>query len=445
MSSPGYVLIMLLMAGSAWPQAVPGATGAAANIDDEYRMPTPPMVGAEPFQTQAGLEQRSNYVHGGLTVSPAYSDNVLNRTGTDRVADMVYTVSPTISVDKSVPRLQFMWEVTPGFTLFQHVTARNSAYQNTTFHGQYRLTPHTTATWREAFLHTSNVFGEPYAIFPSSISGAPSPSPPDVVPIFAERLMNEANAELTFQPTMNVLIGAGGSTTWYHLPNPSEAPGLCDSNSGSASGFYSRRYAGTQYLGLTYQYAHILEHPQNSDLTIFTHAALPFYMISLGQALKASISGGMQYYHEAPNSSVSNGSWKPMLVGSLGWQISRFAVAAQGSRSVTGGGGLLGAYQTTSGVANIRWLPARSWALQGSGAYYLRQNVSFLSLFGTPGGHTVSGSISLERTLSERITLRFGYQREHMSYSQVESIARNPDLNREFVSISYHFSRALGR
>jgi hypothetical protein len=440
----GYLSMMLFTAVSAWSQAVPQATGVPLNTDDEYRMATPPLVSADPFPTRARWEERSNYLRAGLTVTPAYADNVLVGFGTGSVPDMAYTVSPTLSFDKRVPRLQYTWQIDPGFTLFQRVTSRNAAYQNTAFRGEYRLTPHTAITWREAFRHTSNVFGQPYVFFPDSISGAPSSSSSDVAPIFAERLTNEANAELTFQPTMNALIGAGGSTMWYHFPDPSETQGLCDSNSLSASGFYSRRFSGTQYLGFTYQYSHVRQFPYGSELTIYTHGTLPFYMISLGKALTASVSGGMQYYHEAPNSFLSNGSWAPMLVGSLERQSGRLSIAAQGSRSVTGGGGLLGAYRTTTGTALLRWLPARSWALQASGAYSMRQNVSFLSL-GNPGGHSVSGTISLDRALSERITLGFSYQREHLSYSHIESIARNPNLNRESISVSYHFSRALGR
>lgn len=445
MRTPCYLSIILFAAASAWPQAVPEAMGVPPNTDDEYRMPTPPLVNAEQFPVQTRLESRSNYLHAGLTITPAYVDNVLVGFGSNPVADMAYTVTPTLSFDKTIPRLHFRWRFDPGFTVFQRVTARNDFYQNTALHGQYRLTQHMTISWVDTFQHTANAFGQPYEFSAGAISGMSSPSPSDVAPLFAERLFNQANAGLTYQPTMNGMIGVDGSSTWFDFPDPSQARGLCNSDSRSASGFYSRRVSGTQYLGLNYQYTRVLEYPQGSEMAVYTHGVIPFYMTNLGKALTVSIAGGMQYYHEAQNSLLTNGSWTPMLVGSFGWQSRRTSLALQGSRSVTGGGGLLGTFLTTNGTALVRWLPARSWAFQLSAAYFIRQNVSSLPLFGNPGGHSISGTPSIERALSEHITVSLGYEREHMSYGYIESIARNPDLNRASISISYQFSRALGR
>jgi hypothetical protein len=38
-----------------------------------------------------------------------------------------------------------------------------------------------------------------------------------------------------------------------------------------------------------------------------------------------------------------------------------------------------------------------------------------------------------------------GYTRLHQSFNGIAAIATTPDTNREFISISYQFSRPLGR
>ena len=47
--------------------------------------------------------------------------------------------------------------------------------------------------------------------------------------------------------------------------------------------------------------------------------------------------------------------------------------------------------------------------------------------------------------LRQHFNLQLGYTRLHQDYSTVAVLAATPDTNREFVSISYQFSRPLGR
>jgi hypothetical protein len=65
-------------------------------------------------------------------------------------------------------------------------------------------------------------------------------------------------------------------------------------------------------------------------------------------------------------------------------------------------------------------------------------------------GHTVSGTASLQQQLGQHLNVQLGYTRLHQAYSTqgafaVPVLAATPDTNREFVSISYQFSRPLGR
>ena len=61
------------------------------------------------------------------------------------------------------------------------------------------------------------------------------------------------------------------------------------------------------------------------------------------------------------------------------------------------------------------------------------------------GGHTVSGTVSVQHPMSEHFKAELGYARLHQSYSGIAVISTAPDSNREFISISYQFTRPLGR
>jgi hypothetical protein len=132
-------------------------------------------------------------------------------------------------------------------------------------------------------------------------------------------------------------------------------------------------------------------------------------------------------------------------MASIGRQGAHTNFAASYSRTVSGGGGLLGAFTSSSASASATWQFARAWSVASSANYQLRTNVSPASVSIEKGGHSVSGSISIERSLGEHFRANLGYQRLHQTYSSIAAIASNPDSDREFISITYQFKRPLGR
>jgi hypothetical protein len=112
---------------------------------------------------------------------------------------------------------------------------------------------------------------------------------------------------------------------------------------------------------------------------------------------------------------------------------------------VTGGGGLIGAFNSNAANASARWQMRRKWSVGSVATYAIYKNVTQLLTFGTPGGHSISGSISLQRSIGEHFNAEAGYTRLHQSFGDVAVISGAPDTNREFISISYQFIRPLGR
>jgi hypothetical protein len=114
------------------------------------------------------------------------------------------------------------------------------------------------------------------------------------------------------------------------------------------------------------------------------------------------------------------------------------------SHAISTGSGLIGAVHMDSATVSIRQQMARK--LSGSLAGTYAQNKLLASaLAGGNNGHTVSATASLQQQLGEHINLELGYTRLHQNYSTVAVLAATPNTNREFVSISYQFSRPLGR
>jgi hypothetical protein len=78
-----------------------------------------------------------------------------------------------------------------------------------------------------------------------------------------------------------------------------------------------------------------------------------------------------------------------------------------------------------------------------SGGY--SQNIYVGSSLLGNNGHSVFGTASVQRQLAQRVNIQLGYTHLHQAYNGVEVLSLAPDTNRGFVSISYQFSRPLGR
>jgi hypothetical protein len=128
----------------------------------------------------------------------------------------------------------------------------------------------------------------------------------------------------------------------------------------------------------------------------------------------------------------------------LSWQGRLNNIALSYSRVISGGGGLVGAVQINSASAAFRQQITRYLDASLAGGYTQNQ-VLATAVAGSNNGHSASGTASLQQQLGPHLNLQLGYMRLHQVYSNVAVLAATPDTNREYVSISYQFSRPLGR
>ncbi len=432
--------LALLVALPVWSQVEPSATGPPPSSGDEMR--TPPPVSGEAYPTGTGSEARSNYLRGGFTLNTAYNDNAFAGAAGQPVNDVTYSINPTFTLDQSTPRTNLSFTYSPGFTIYQPTSGLNAMNQNATAGFQYRLTPHARMSLHDSFAQTSNVFEQPYG----GVSGSTQSPTAAVVAPFADQLSNAASGELSYQFSRNGMIGGSGTSTMLNYPNPAQASGLSsNSNSRGASAFYNLRLSSTQYIGLTYQYSRMSASLANAPSETQVHTINSFYTLYLRNGLSLSISGGPQHFDVVQSPLLASASWTPAVTASVGWQRSRTNVAASCSRTVSGAGGLVGAFQSESANANASWQLARTWTVGAAASYTNQKNVLPAFVSSTQGGHTVSGNVSVQHPIGKQFTAGFGYSRIHQSYGGIAVISENPDSDRVFVSVSYQFSRPLGR
>ncbi len=445
--------LMLLPTACLWSQVDNAPTQpATANAPDnnDSRMLTPPPVSGQSYPTSFGASERSNILRGGLAFTPAYTDNAVGSVTGHPVSDVSYSVAPFIALDETTSRLHWVLNYAPGFTFYQRLSSRNETDQNASIDLQYRLSPHVTFSAKDGFHKTSNVFNQPDLAGAAAVSGGTQEPNFSVIAPIADQLNNAGNVGLNYQFAVNGMIGASGTFSNLHYPNQAEVPGLFDSSSQGASVFYSLRVSKMNYIGATYQYQRLVSYPTLGESETQTHAVFLFYTLYATSSCSLSVFGGPQYSDtvQPPIGALmiqlpEARAWTPAAGGSMSWQGRLTNIAISYSHIISGGGGLSEAVKMDSATASIRRQIARR--LSGSIAGMYAQNDLLGSAATGTNGHTVSGTASLQQDFGQHINVQLGYTRLHQNYGGVAVLAATPNTNREFVSISYQFSRPLGR
>ncbi len=460
--------VLLLTSLPVWPQqggaappapaasapvlGIPSSRNSSGPVDTappetglEDRMLTPPPVSGQVYPLAVGSERRSNYLRGGVAFNTAYSDNVLGGSSAQPVSDVSYSVWPTLALDQTTPRLHWTASYAPGFTFYRRTSSRNESDQYLSIDLQYRLSPHATLSLRDGLQKSSSVFNQPGQGLAGAVSGTDLAANLSIVAPLADRLSNSGNAGITDQFSAHDLIGAGGTFSNLHYPNPSQVPGLFDSATRAGSGFYSHRWSAQHYLGATYQYQELLSYPPQTTNRTATNAVLFFYSYYPSPAFSLSFYGGPQYYNEgrqylnaAQPAAAGAKAWTPAAGASLNWQAQHTAAALSFAHSISGGGGLAGAVTLDSGNAFVRQQLTPRFSASLAAGYANNGVISLASL----GGHTLSGSASMQYQVGANVNLQAGYTRLHQTYNVFSA---NPDTNREWVSIAWQFLRPIGQ
>lgn len=434
MRSRVWICLALLLGMRAWSQAG----------QDPSQMQTPPMVSGGSYPSSTGSEERSNLLSAGLHFTTAYDDNVVGAGGGKPVSDVSYMIHPSISLNQTTARQNASVAYSPGFTFYQPTSQLNESNEAVSGSYLYRLAPHASLMATETFAKTAGVFSQADVGLGGAVSGSSAPSP--VVAPYAEQISNTTGAGVSYQFKLNGMLGGGGTYEKSSFPNQSEAVGLSNSSASGGSGFYSQRLTQKQYLGIKYQYLRSLTLSQAGQIEAQTHSFYPFYAVYFNRTFSITLSAGPQYaVANASGSSVQSKFWGPSVLAGVGVQGMRANFAASVQRGITGGTGLQGVFQSTQANASLSVKPSLNWTASVRGAYQIQKAAVSGLTETSDGGHTVNGGFVVGRGIGRRFALDFGYNRMHQSYTGVASIENDPNNNHEYVSISYQFSRPLGR
>jgi len=240
------------------------------------------------------------------------------------------------------------------------------------------------------------------------------------------------------------MVGGSGTFTNLHYPNPTQVPGLSDSSSRGGSAFYNHRLSKMHYIGATYQYQWFLAYPNGGQSETQTQSVFLFYTVYFKPTFSVSLFGGPQYSNTQQFGLPTSTSWSPAGGASMSWQGKLTSFAASYSRSINSGGGLAGAVEYSTASGSLRRQLARVLSLSVGASYANNNILDALPAFNS-GGQTISGNASVQRQFGEHLSLQAQYTRLHQSYSDVAAISSVPDRNLAMISISYQFSRPLGR
>jgi hypothetical protein len=441
-----FVGIILLAVSPLWAQvAASGAEASATGPGGSGgAMLTPAPVSGEGYSMGFTSETRANYLRGGLIFSSAYDSDATTGSNGHPVSDVSYSIFPTISLDQTRSRLHWVFSYSPGFTFYQKTSSLNQADQNLGVNLSYRLSPHVTLSARDTFMKTSNVLNQPTSDLASPVSGGVFVPNNSVIAPISDVLTNAANATLTYQFSANGMVGASGTFTNLHYPNQSQVPGLSDSSSRGGSAFYNHRLSKMNYIGATYQYQMFLAYPALGQSETQAHSVVGFYTVYLKPTLSVSLFAGPQFSDTQQFGIRAMRAWSPSAGASMGWQGKLTSFAASYSRAISDSGGLSGAVQANTASASVRRQLARTLSMSVGANYVSNTLLDPLPTFNT-GGHTISANASVQRQVGERLNLQLQYTRLHQSYGNIAAISSVPNRDRVAVSISYQFSRPLGR
>jgi hypothetical protein len=439
--------LAVLIATPLWAQTDSNGNEPAAPLIDTTML-TPPPVSGQSYPTALGSEERSNFLRYGLSFNSSYTDNSLG--GSTPVSDVSYSIWPTIALDQKTSTLHTVLSYAPGFTFYQRSTSRDGADQNLSISVTDRLSPHLTLSASDGLHKSSSVFNQ-LDYGSGGVAGGTGGGNSSVIAPISPFLNNSGNVGVSYQFALNGMVGASGTFTNLHYFNSGEVTGLSDSNTQGASVYYSLRASRLHYFGVTYQYQRLASSSATEgESETQTHALLFYYTLYPTSTLTLSVFGGPQ--HSNTVQGALGGlplppavAWNPSIGGSFSWQGQRTNAAVSYSHAISGGGGLSGAVNSDSANLSLRRQFARAFDASVSGGYAQNKTLGSPLFGGGNNGHTLSGTVSLSKQLGEHLGLQLGYTRLHQNYSNVAVLASTPDTNREFVSVSYTFSRPLGR
>ncbi|MGA9529589.1 MAG: hypothetical protein WBS24_15850 [Terriglobales bacterium] len=461
--------------GAAPAAALTGFAGLeGGGTDTALELPQiPSLLGGRGMSLAFPAElERSNYLRGGVNVGAAYDDNpLLMPSGTipnsggltypHPESDTNESVYGNIRIDESYSRMRWSLGYAGGLTVNQKLTNQDEGSHNVNFDSLFRLSPHVNLRVAENFSLTTGMFD---AAIAGQTTGAGGPNMSVLTPLSTQRA-TLTTVETNYHFALNDLVGASGSYYDLSFANVPAAlttaqttqtdAALSDTQSSTGGGFWLHKIFRGDWAGVSYRFERITFNPDGESRV---HSFLAVNTLNAGNRFSLSFFGGAQY---ADNQALVAGatpgttlfsestSWSPTGGIEAGWRNGKTSLLAGYSRSVSDGGGVLGAVQLGNAYGSFRREVAPGWSVTATGGYGTNAPLLPATIVSSSSGATstnlnalnlTSAGAALERNVGKKLGLRLGYTHDFQQQDGVGDISRN----RFIAMLSYQWSKPLG-
>jgi len=446
--------------------AIAGMQTEGGTGDASSGLPQMPALLGGPGISAAFISEleRSNYLRGGINVSATYDDNPLlvssGATSNTNVSifpgatsNTSVSIFPNISIAESSSRMRWSLGYAGGLTVNQKITSENEGSHNLNFDSQYRLSPHVNLRVAENFSLTTGFFDAGNGA--GVVVGAGGPNASLIAPLATQR-SSVTTVETNYHFALNDLIGASGSFYDSHFSNVAAGTELTDSQTATASASWLHRLFGTDWGGVSYHFDRLTFNPGGGETRVHSFVAVDTLNISKRFTLNGFI--GPQYSESQGLETQALVTGAPQPTGwsvsggaEGGWRNQRTSVSAGYFRSISDGGGVLGAVhsQTVHGTFRRELVPG--WAAALTASHGTNQSITVPFATSASSINVTSAGISLERNVGKQIGLRFNYTHDFQEQFGVPgptptSPAQTLDANRNrfVVTLSYQWAKPLG-
>ena len=447
-SSATSIVVADRTAPAAAASGIAGMPGQGGDPDPATALPQiPALLGGKGVSLAFPSElERSNYLRGGLNLSAAYNDNpLLDASGS--TGDASVSIYPNLSLEQSSSRMRWTLAYAGGVTLNQRYTSQDQESQNLHFDSDYRLSPHVNLRIAENFSLTTGYFDAGNGI--DVVAGTGGPNASLITPLATQR-SSLTTVETNYHFALNDVLGASGSFYDLNFSNVPAGTELTDSETASGAAFWLHRIFRGDWAGASYRFdriaftggetrVHSFFAVNTLDLSHrFTLTAFAGPQCSDNQSVAGTI-GSAQ--------ATQSNDWS--LAGGVqgGWQNRRTSISAGYSRSISDGGGVLGAVRLQNVYGNFRRQLIPGWAAALTASHGTNQSIIVPPASSASSINLTSAGFTVERNVGKRVGFVFGYShdfQEQFFAPTASPQTLNASRNRFFVTLSYQWAKPLG-
>lgn len=387
-----------------------------------------------------------------LSLETSYDDNVSGHSQ-NRAGDVGFLFGPSISLRRVGKSLSLAFNYQPYFRIYRQTSSRNATDQGLGFDSSYRASSRLAFRIRGSVLYTNGIF-QPHGS-EEFVPGLGSPSS------LNETFFTPTARQFTYNVRFDTTYQSSVRDSWAVFlglsrrnfnERATEGGDLGNTDKRDAGLLYRHRLSPHDTVGVNYM---LRDFRFGSDTRTLVHS----FFFSIAKQISPSVSvdafGGPENsrLHEIVvlplgfftlHIPIFRSQWHWAIGGDLTKRTQRTVFQITAQRQVSDGGGLIGAVVSSYVGGSVRRrLPAR-WDAVWSAGY--AKNSSLETAFVKNSFQSETAGFGLEHSLTERLSLRVGYDFIRQRSSAESSAVANFDRDLWYVRLFYRFQQIpLGR